>query len=186
MEEDMNSFEEEGTRLTELEETPDMSNQIDVSSEANIVKSGENTNISSPPEDNVIKDSERAKLQWEYEQFLAKFMFFLDLGWKAVGLFYAVLGGILAIYFTKDLKEPSVVKFLLYAPFYMSIILSLIFFGCGILWWRLIPEVNTIAKVKLKMKTIPNFRILTSLFFVFTLALGFTAWGLWWLIGRLV
>ncbi len=134
---------------------------------------------------NVMKDSERAKFQWEYEQFLAKFTFFLDLGWKAVGLFYAVLGGILAIYFTKDLKEPSVVKFLLYAPLVISIILSLIFSGCGILWWGLISKVDTIAKVELKMTTTPNFRILTSLFFVFTLALGFTALGLWWLIEQL-
>jgi hypothetical protein len=178
---------EENSRPTKVDDSFHISEQIkDSGDEVTIVKSGDKTISSSSSEDNVIKDSERAGFQWEYEQFLAKFTFFLDLGWKAVGLFYAVLGGILAIYFTKEVKEPSVVKFLLYAPFYMSIILSLIFFGCGILWWRLISKVDPIAKVKLKMTTTPNFKILTSLFFVFTFALGFTAWGLWWLIEQLV
>lgn len=183
----MATSKEENTRPTIVKDPSHIYEQIeDIGGEATIVKSGDTTVSSSSSEDNVIEDSERAMFQWEYEQFLAKFMFFLDLGWKAVGLFYAVLGGILAIYFTKDLKEPDVVKFLLYAPFYMCIILSLIFFGCGILWWGLISKVDDIVNKNLKMTTTPNFRILTSLFFVFTVALGFTAWGLSWLIGRLI
>ncbi len=105
-----------------------------------------------------------AKLRWEYEQFLAKFMFFLDLGWKAVGLFYAILGGILAIYFAKESSNKDVVKFLLYAPLIMSIILSFIFSASGFVWVNRIPKVDEIVK-KLEMTTTPNFRILTSVFF---------------------
>lgn len=177
------------TRSTPVEDTSRIPEPTEyVSGEALPVKSGENTAVSSSSAGTlgtVITGDERAQLQWEYEQFLAKLMFFLDLGWKAVGLFYAVLGGILAIYFTKDLKEPAVVKFLLYAPLIISISLSLIFFGCGILWWRLISKVEDIVEA-LKMTTTPNFRILTSLFWVFAVALGFTAWALSWLIGRLI
>ncbi len=183
----MNSSNERAERNTKTEETPVTSLPIGnpIGEDTRIEKSGKNDVISSSPEDNALPDSERANLQWEIEKFLANFTFFLDLSWKALGLFFAILGGILAIYFGKDSSNKDVIKFLLVAPLIMSIILSLIFFASGKLWMNLIPKIDDIAK-KLEMTTTPNFRLLTSLFYVFGLTLIATAAGLIWLIGRLV
>jgi len=104
---------------------------------------------------------------------------------KAVGLFYAILGGILSIYFAKDSKNEDVVKFLLVAPLIMSIILGLAFLIGGYLWQGATPRAKDIAD-KLKMTTAPNFNLLTWLLYVFGLTFLATGAGLIWLIYRLV
>jgi hypothetical protein len=129
------------------------------------------------------KDEERVKLQWQYEQFYAQFMFLLDLGWKAVGLFYAVLGGILIVSFAKDPSDKHVIKFLLYAPYCMSITLSAIFLFCGVLWLFRIRKFNT--KVASLYMTTLNFHFLNLLYFVFGGVLAGTTCGLRWLIEQL-
>jgi hypothetical protein len=171
---------EVGTKIKEVEET---FNPIvnSTGEQTGVVLSGGNDFTP----DNVLSDTERAKLQWEFEKFLANFTFFLDLGLKAVGLFYAVLGGILSIYFVKDAVNKDVVKFLLYAPLIMSIILGLTFFIGGKLWEGAIPKAKSIAN-RLGMTTTPDFRLLTWLLYVFGLTFLLTTLGLGWLIFRLV
>jgi hypothetical protein len=134
--------------------------------------------------DNALPDTERTKLQWEFEKFLANFTFFLDLALKAAIFFYAVLGGILSIYFAKDVVNKDVVKFLLYAPLIMSIILTLSFFIGGNLWKGAVPSAKNIAD-RLEMTTAPDFRLLTWILYVSGFTFLATAAGLLWLIYRL-
>jgi hypothetical protein len=146
---------------------------------------GENNVSLASSEANAPPDYERAKLQWEFEKFLANFTSFLDLGLKAVVFFYAVLGGILSIYFAKDSANKDVVKFLLYAPLIMSLILTATFFLGAWTWSRAIPNAREIAK-RLEMTTTPKFELLTWLLVVFGLTFIATGLGLFWLINRLV
>ncbi|HLM01774.1 MAG TPA: hypothetical protein VK400_12020 [Pyrinomonadaceae bacterium] len=140
----MSSSEKKDTQPTRVQENLDVSNQTNASSEAENGKSDEAKSNFSLSENKDIRDKKRIKLQWKYEQFYAQFMFLLDLGWKAVGLFYAILGGILVLSFAKESSAKDVIKFLLYAPLFMSIILSVIFFFCGVLWLFSICKFNKI------------------------------------------
>lgn len=184
----MNSSEKRHSSKTKIQEVFDTSIPTAhgaVGEPKGMVMSGGNALVHPSPEDNAVPDSERAGLQWEFEKFLANFTFFLDLALKAVGLFYAILGGILSIYFAKDSKNEDVVKFLLFAPLIMSIILGLAFLIGGYLWQGAAPRAKDIAD-KLKMTTAPNFNLLTWLLYVFGFAFLATGAGLIWLIYRLV
>lgn len=183
----MNSSNERAGRNAKTEKIPVTSSPPGNPSgeDTRIEKSSKNDVTSSSPEEKALPGFERDRLQWEFEKFLANFTFFLDLALKAVGLFYAILGGILSIYFAKDSKNEDVVKFLLFAPLFMSIILGLAFLIGGFLWQGATPKANDIAN-KLGMTTAPNFKLLTWLLYVFGLTFLATGAGLIWLIYRLV
>jgi hypothetical protein len=136
--------------------------------------------------DIISTDSEIAELKWELEKHLENFRFFLDLGLKAVGLFYAILGGILSIYFAKTTdKNNEVVKVLLWVPFLISMILGVFFLIGAKLMKDAAIKLDDISKT-LKMIKSPDFSILTWLLLVFGISFFVTGGTLVWLYYRLL
>jgi hypothetical protein len=82
------------------------------------------------PEADSWTDADKADFKWKFEKHSENFRFFIEQGLKAVGLFYAIVGGILSIYFAKEPdKNDEVLKVLLWAPLVISLVLGFTFIG---------------------------------------------------------
>ena len=128
----------------------------------------------------VNNEEEKAKWEKEIDLLHRAYEFHLDFALKAVGFFYAILGGILSIYFSGSGKiSRDVVIVLLGLPILMSIILGGLFLYGGWVWhdrMRLIREKakkNNI-EIWLKVELVSNaLWIFGSLFFI---VCGFLIW----------
>ncbi len=134
--------------------------------------------------DSELPNDTRDKLKWELEEHLSLFKFYSDLALKAVGLFAAIVGAILSIYFGKD-ADPYVKRFLLQAIFVMSLIMGSLFIGCGALWFRTALKAKQIAK-KLEMIRFPDVIYLSYLLWLFGILFFVVAGGLDWLKSRVL
>jgi hypothetical protein len=124
------------------------------------------------------------KLKWELEKYLKLYEFYFDIALKAVGLFAAIVGTILSIYFGKD-ADPNVKRFLLQAPLIVSMVLGGIFIVGGMWWWRVSAKEKWIAR-HLKMVQLPEIAVLTYLLWVFGILFFAVAYGLSWLMSRVL
>jgi hypothetical protein len=150
-----------------------------------LIDSGKSPAAISNLKEDCVTDSEEARLKWELEKHLENFRFFLDLGLKAVGLFYAILGGILSIYFAKAAdKNAEVMKVLLWVPFLISVILGVIFLIGARLMRDATIKLNDISR-NLRMRKPPDFSLLTWLLVVFGASFLVTGASLVWLYYRL-
>jgi hypothetical protein len=132
----------------------------------------------------VSEPSELSKeeLKWELEQHLSLFKDYSDLAVKAVGIFAAVVGGILSISFTLG-SNPDVKRLLLQAAYVMSLIMGGISIVCGFLWFRVSNEARWIGK-QLKMVKFPDIIYLSYLLWVFAVLFFVAAAGVDWLKGK--
>jgi uncharacterized membrane protein YhaH (DUF805 family) len=128
-----------------------------------------------------VSDDELKHLKWEVDKHLENFRFFLDLSLKAVVLFYAIVGGILSILFSKKPGETSpVVTILLYAPLFMSLILGVAFFVGARYWHDATRKIRPV--VRILMLKVPDFQLLTGLLIVFGVSFIASAGALVWLL----
>ena len=138
------------------------------------------------PNTGALSEAESADLKWEVGVHMENFRFFLDLGLKAVVLFYAIAGGILSVYFAKNTeKNNEVLKILLWIPFIVSMILGTGFFVGAGLMKKATRDLTHLCR-KAQMKKIPDFPLLTWLFVVFGALFFVTGAALVWLYYRLV
>ena len=127
--------------------------------------------------DNFSEDSEMSterlkRLEWELEQHLSLFKNYSGLAIQAVGIFAAVVGGILSISFAGE-GDVNVKRLLLQATLIMSVIMGCIFALCGLLWFRVSNRAKWIGR-RLKMIKFPDIIYLSYLLWVFA-ALFFVA-----------
>ncbi len=127
-----------------------------------------------------VSDDELKHLKWEVDKHLENFRFFLDLSLKAVVLFYAIVGGILSILFSKKPDETPVVTILLYAPLFMSLILGVAFFFGARYWHDATRKIRPV--VRILMLKVPDFQLLTGLLIVFGVSFIASAGALVWLL----
>ena len=114
---------------------------------------------------------------------LSLFKDYSDLAVKAVGIFAAVVGGILSISFTLGAND-DVKRLLLQAAFIMSLFMGGVYIVCGFLWFRVSNEVKWIGTQQLKMVKFPDVIYLSYLLVVFGVLLFFAAAGVDWLRGK--
>lgn len=117
------------------------------------------------------------KFKWEIEQHLSLFKGYSDLAIKSVGIFAAVVGGILSISFTVG-GNADVKRLLLQAAFIMSLIMCGIFFFCGFLWFRVSNEANWIGR-QIKMIKFPGIIYLSYLLWLFAILFLWAAYELY-------
>lgn len=130
-------------------------------------------------------DADKADFKWKFEKHSENFRFFIEQGLKAVGLFYAIVGGILSIYFAKEPdKNDEVLKVLLWAPFVISLVLGFTFIVGGILWRNATNEIIPPAD-RPRTTNVLNFGLLTWLAWIFGLLFFAIGGALVWLIYRL-
>ena len=117
-------------------------------------------------------------LKWGAERYLENTRFFLDLGVKGVGLFYAILGGVLSIYFARNTDNGEVLKFFLLVPLVISLSLGVVYLIGARAWSLIAKKLNEISD-ELNLGAIPNLFFITwllialgALFIVTGVALG--------------
>lgn len=135
--------------------------------------------LHSPGEVSALSKEE---LKWEIEQHLSLFKDYSDLAVKAVGIFAAVVGGILSISFTLG-ANADVKRLLLQAAYIMSLIMGSIYVVCGFLWFRVSNEVKWIGR-RLKMVKLPDIIYLSYLLWLFGVLFFVAASGVDWLKGK--
>lgn len=133
----------------------------------------------------TVADTEKADFRWKFENHSKNFRFFIDQGLKAVGLFYAIVGGIISIYFSRDPgKNTEVLKILLGVPFVLSLVLGVTFVAGAELWRRATKKIIPTARVS-TMTNVLNFGLLNWLAWVFGVLFLVTGGALFWLISKL-
>ena len=143
--------------------------------EATSLESMNNTDVlqMNNEEEKVNNEEEKAKWEKIVDVLHRSYEFHLDFALKAVGFFYAILGGILSIYFSGSGRiSREVVIVLLGLPILMSIILGSIFLYGGWLWNSEVTSIRKGAeefkiKIWLKVELLGYaLRIFGSLFFI--------------------
>ncbi|HEX8564080.1 MAG TPA: hypothetical protein VF648_00330 [Pyrinomonadaceae bacterium] len=165
----------------ELNNPPNLGVQQDSFGEATSLESIKNTNDSQ-----VNTKEEKAKWEKEIDRFYRAYEFHLEFVLKAVGFFYAILGGILSISFIGNGKmSKEIVIVLLGFPILMGIILGSIFLYGDWVWRKDIKFIRKkveefgIIEIWLKVEILSYaLRIFGPLFFIVGIFL-------FWLITRL-
>ena len=118
-------------------------------------------------------EEEKAKLKDQYAQHMDDYRFYLDFGLKANGVFYAVLGTILSLYFGNNPNlDRGLVIFFLLVPIVIGFILGVVFLVGARLWGQVSKKFYAIAEV-LETVIVHQVGILTWLLRIFgTLFLG--------------
>ena len=118
-------------------------------------------------------------LRWGAERYFENTRFFLDLGVKGVGIFYAILGGILSIYFARNTeKHGDVISFFLLVPLIISLSLGIVFFIGAIAWRKAAVKLNMIS-TELGLGVIPTLFFITCLIIALGILFIFTGIALW-------
>jgi hypothetical protein len=130
-------------------------------------------------------DTEKSDFRWKFERHSENFRFFIDQGLKAVGLFYAIVGGIISIYFARGPERNNdVLKALLGAPLVLSLVLGLTFIVGGFLWRSATNKISPASGIS-RMTNVLNFGLVTWLAWIFGVLFLATGGALIWLIRRL-
>ncbi|MDT4953152.1 MAG: hypothetical protein QOJ02_1290 [Acidobacteriota bacterium] len=167
--------EPEREKLDKLADPPRKQDET-INEVASLATSGTD-NVPSP-----LADEERAKLQKEYDVHIHSYEFYLEYGLKAVAVFYAVIGGILSIYFSGNRRvDSSVLIILLGLPVFMSVILGLTFLWGAKKWRKMSEHIQKIAD-KLGIERPPDIVLLTYLLWIFGFLYIVTGGALLWLI----
>ncbi|MDQ3799618.1 MAG: hypothetical protein M3384_09220 [Acidobacteriota bacterium] len=114
-------------------------------------------------------DKEKSrKLEWEMDKHLSLFKDYFDYAIKIVGIFAAIVGGILTIaYSTQISLEPEAKKILLTAIVVMSYIMGGIFMLGAVLWYLVVTEMKWIAR-QIEMIKLPAVGYLSLLLVIFS------------------
>lgn len=95
-----------------------------------------------------FSDDEKVKLEKQYARHMDDYRFYLDFGLKATGVFYAVLGTTLSLYFSNNPNlDRGLVIFFLLVPIAVSLILGGVCLAGAILWGCVSKYFYTIAEV---------------------------------------
>ncbi len=130
-------------------------------------------------------EEEKAKWEKEIDRLYRAYESHLDLGLKAVGFFYAILGGILSIYFSGSGRiSRDVVIVLLGLPILMSIILGSIFLYGDWLWRSEVAFIREKAE-EFKVRIWLKVELLSYALRIFGLLFFIVGAFLIWLITRL-
>lgn len=123
-----------------------------------------------------FSEEEKAKLKDQYAQHMEDYRFYLDFGLKANGVFYAVVGAILSLYFGNNPNlDKGLVLFFLLVPIIISLILGVVCLVGAWLWGGVSKKFYTIAEV-LEIVIVHRVGILTCLLCIFgILFLGIAA-----------
>ncbi len=142
-------------------------------------KSGTNRVI--PP----LTEEKRERFHKEYRDHVRSYEFYLEYGLKAVAVFYAVIGGILSIYFSRNRQvNRSVIQVLLGLPILMSGILGGTFLWGAYKWCKMSKHVKRLAR-RLGIHRTPDIVLLTYLLLIFGSLYILTGGALWWLMWQL-
>ncbi|MDQ1637663.1 MAG: hypothetical protein QOF62_1002 [Pyrinomonadaceae bacterium] len=118
-------------------------------------------------EADILTAAEKADFRWKFERHSENFRFFIAQGLKAVGLFYAIVGGIISIYFSREPdRNNDVLKVLLGAPFVLSLVLGITFVVGGFLWRSATNRIIPTTGVS-RMTNVLNFGLVTWLAWIF-------------------
>jgi hypothetical protein len=129
----------------------------------------------------VLTQEEKAELEKEYERYTHAHEFYFTLSLQAVAFFYAIVGGILSIYFGGSGKvNRDVIRILLGVPILMSVILGVAFVYGGFLWRDVTKYIHGIAGM-LKIIRVTNVELLTYLLWGFGLLFLGVGGALFWL-----
>lgn len=131
-----------------------------------------------------LNPEEKAALGKEYASYLRAHEFYFTLSLQAVAFFYAIVGGILSIYFAGEGKDKDpVLVILLGVPLVMSVILGGAFVVGGYLWRNVAKHVECVARM-LRIIRVPDVELLTYLLWLFGFLFLVVGGGLTWLITR--
>ncbi|HEV7396948.1 MAG TPA: hypothetical protein VGN86_10595 [Pyrinomonadaceae bacterium] len=120
------------------------------------------------------------KWEREIDRIYRSYEFHLDFGLKAVGFYYAILGGILSIYFSGSGSNRQVLLVLLGLPIVLGFFLAGFFIYGGCLWRGEAKYMHRIAG-KLRLPKIRKVEILSYLLWLFGGLFGVVAVFLIWL-----
>jgi hypothetical protein len=122
--------------------------------------------------------------EWEINEHSRNYRFFFDFALKAIGLYFAIIYGMLSIIGRDPSPNREVLKFLFAFSFGMSVILFCSFTIGGWLWRRATKKIKPIAKKK--MKYAPDFALLYWLLWLYGTAILAVGIALLILLNRLV
>jgi hypothetical protein len=128
-----------------------------------------------------LSQEDRARFQKEYDVHIHSYEFYLEYGLKAVAVFYAVIGGILSVYFGSSRRvDGSVLIVLLGLPVLMSLILGTTFLWGACKWHRMSKHIKRLVR-RLRIHKPPDIVLLTSLLLIFGSLYILTGGALLWL-----
>lgn len=106
--------------------------------------------------------ADHATKEKDYERYISFYRYYLDLALKVNGFFYAIIGGILSIFLTKDIPRENARLIALCIPIavLMSFAFGVLFLYGSILWGRVRWGMNVI-KTQLNIERNLDVQILT-------------------------
>jgi len=114
-----------------------------------------------------ITEEEKVKLRDQYAQHLDAYKFYLDFGLKVNGVFYAVVGTTLSLYFSNNANlDRGLVIFFLLVPIIVSLILGGVCLVGAYFWGGVSKNFYTIAEV-IEIVIVHKVGILTCLLYIF-------------------
>lgn len=114
-----------------------------------------------------FNEVEKTKMENAYLQHKEDYKFYLGFGLQVIGVFYAVLGGILSIYFSNNPNpDKGLIKLFLLLPIFISIILGFLCIFGAIIWTRATAIIYKIAKI-CEIVIVHKFDILSWLLYIF-------------------
>ncbi len=114
-----------------------------------------------------FSEEEKVKLEEQYARHMDDYRFYLDFGLKANGVFYAVLGTTLSLYFSNNPNlDKGLVIFFLLVPIIVSMVLGGVCLVGAYLWGRVSKNFYTIAEV-IEIVIVHQVGILTWLLCIF-------------------
>ncbi|HEX7997702.1 MAG TPA: hypothetical protein VF528_04880 [Pyrinomonadaceae bacterium] len=140
-----------------------------------------------------LSPEDRTNLEKEYDRHIHFYEFYLEYGLKSVAVYYAVVGGILSIYYAAGGQiNKAVIGVLLFLSLLMSLALGVTFIWGRMKWQKMEKHINELAE---QLKIIkhpdvnllkpPDIKLLTFLLLLFGVLYFVTAAALGWLIRQL-